>query len=92
MSKRRFLKIGCLLLALLSVFSTFVACDSSSDTEGETAQVSLAEDEKEPVPHYDWKGRVFTVLAEKNPYEPNFEIVGQIGGERVSEDVFYRNV
>jgi len=90
-SKSRFLRILCLLLALVTVLMTFAACGNGGDSDDSNKVTVDKEVVDEPVPHYDWGGRIFTILSTQNPYEPNFELVGEIGGERVGESVFYRN-
>lgn len=90
-SKSRFLRILCLLLALVTVLMTFAACGNGGDSDDSNKVTVDKEVVDEPVPHYDWGGRIFTVLSVQNAYEPNFEIIGKIGGERIEESVFYRN-
>ena len=92
-SKNIFLKIGCLILALISVLMTFVACgtDTIVDADEDTKSVATVEG-TEPVPHYDWGERIFTVLSVQNAYEPNFEVVGALDGSRIEPAVFARNV
>lgn len=89
--KNRFLKLGCLLLALLMMLTAFAACGSKEGEETQGVNTAVADD-TEPVPHYDWGGRTFTVYAVNNGSEPNFEIVGEVGGERISDDVYKRNI
>lgn len=90
-SKSRFLRILCLILALVTVLMTFAACANGGDSDDSDTMTVNKEVVDEPVPHYDWGGRIFTVLSVQNAYEPNFEIIGKIGGERIEESVFYRN-
>ena len=91
--KKNLLRIGCSIFAIITVLSCFVACgktESSNNTNN--GNVSTEEVEQAPVPHYDWKGRVFSVLSVQNAYEPNFEIVGEYTGSRVEPTVFERNL
>ena len=90
-SKNRFLRICCFFLALVTILLTFAACGNGGDSDDSDKVTVDKEVVDEPVPHYDWGGRIFTVLSVQNAYEPNFEIVGEIGGARVGESVFYRN-
>ena len=46
---------------------------------------------KAPVPHKDWEGREFSVLSVEESYEPNFEIVGEKNGNKISQAVYERN-
>ena len=91
--KKNLLRIGCSIFAIITVLSCFVACgktESSNNTNN--GNISTEEVEQAPVPHYDWKGRVFSVLSVQNAYEPNFEIVGEYTGTRVEPTVFERNL
>lgn len=55
--------------------------------------VVIGEDvEDEPVPHLDWGGRPFRILATHNDYEPNFEIIGEMGPDKLSQKVYERNL
>ena len=44
-----------------------------------------------PVPYKDWQGREFSVLSVEKIYEPNFEIVGEMTGNKISQAVYERN-
>ena len=93
--KKTLLKALCLLIALLTVMSTFVACGSGTQTE-ETQVLELnsatEEEEVPPVPDIDWGGRPFNVLTVQQSYEPNFEITGAINGSRIEPAVYARHV
>ena len=93
--KKTLLKVLCLLIALLTVMSTFVACGSGTQAE-ETQVLELnsatEEEEVPPVPDIDWGGRPFNVLTVQQSYEPNFEITGAINGSRIEPAVYARNV
>ena len=89
-SKSKILKIGSLLLALLLLLTTFVSCNVDETEETET-QGLVEEAATDPVPHYDWGGRNFNILALNNPNEPNFELVGELGGDIMSDTVYHRN-
>lgn len=91
--KKTFLKIGCLLFAIVMIFSTFVACSDKEETDDEESiEVSMVEEETAPVPDMDWGGKVFTVLSVKHYVEPNFEVVGKAKGDKVSSAVYQRNL
>ena len=91
--KKTFLKIGCLFFAIVMIFSTFVACADKEETDDEESiEVSTVEEETAPVPDMDWGGKVFTVLSVKHYVEPNFEVVGQLKGNKVSSAVYQRNL
>lgn len=90
--KNTFLKIGCLLFAIVMILSTFAACKDKQEPDETQDTVTLVEEETPPVPDMDWGGRVFNVLSVKHYIEPNFEVVGQIKGDKVSSAVYQRNL
>ena len=67
-SKSRFLRILCLILALVTVLMTFAACANGGDSDDSDTMTVNKEVVDEPVPHYDWGGRIFTVLSVQNAY------------------------
>lgn len=93
--KKNFLRLGCILFVIIFVLSTLVGCffgEQTDETEGTQAgDVVTDAVETPPVPDKDWGGREFSVLSVNNSYEPNFEIVGDLTGDRVSPAVFKRN-
>ena len=89
--KRNILRLLSLILALLAISATFFSC-GNKDTERESGAVTGEEVEDEPVPHLDWGGRPFRILATHNSYEPNFEIVGEMGTDKLSQQVYERNL
>lgn len=92
--KKTFLKIGCLLFAIVMLLSSFIACakkDEPEETQPVTNTVTTVEEETPPVPDMDWGGKIFTVLSVKHYVEPNFEVVGQLKGNKVSSAVYQRN-
>ena len=91
-ARKKLLRFGCLLLAMLTLSASFVGCNTKKDEETDNTQTaSTQEVEKAPVPHYDWQGRPFNVLSVDNPYEANFEIVGEMNGELMAQTVYSRN-
>ena len=96
--KKTFLRISCLLIALVTVLMTFVACqkgDANEDTQSGVSggdNVTTNVEETAPVPDKDWGGKPFNVLSVQKSYEPNFEIVGELTGSRVEPAVFRRNL
>ena len=90
--KNTFLKIGCLFFAIVMILSTFAACKDKQEPDETQDTVTLVEEETPPVPDMEWGGRVFNVLSVKHYVEPNFEVVGQIKGDKVSSAVYQRNL
>ena len=105
--KNTFLKIGCLLIAIILAMSTLVACfggDEGDDSQGASqgdngsqggtngGDVTTEAAEVPPVPDTDWGGREFSVLSVKDPIEPNFEIVGDSNATNVPYAVYQRNL
>ena len=92
-SKKRLVRFGCLLLALLTFSASFVGCNKKEGDKAGNDTKNTAEKEtvNAPVPHYDWQERTFTVLSVDNPHEPNFEIVGEMNGELMTQTVYTRN-
>lgn len=90
--KSKVLRVCCLLLAVLMLSTTFVACNDKGDdnTTQPTAKKKSALADA-PVPHYDWDERAFKVLGVHGEYEDNFEIVGELDGDIVSTEVYNRN-
>lgn len=85
-----------MLFAIILVLSTFAACSFLNDTEetqggGSQGEVTTEAVETPPVPDKDWGGRTFNVLAVRESFEPNFEIVGDLKGDNVSSAVYVRN-
>ena len=91
--KKTFLKLGCLLFAIILSLSTLVACSFGEETEETQAggDVTTAVEEVPPVPEKNWEGREFSVLSVEESYEPNFEIVGEMTGDKISQAVYERN-
>ena len=92
--KKTILKIGCLLFAIVMILSTFVSCNLFSETE-ETEQgagVTTNMDDVPPIEHKDWGGETFDILSVQNEYESNFELVGELNGNRMEPAVFQRNL
>ena len=90
--KRNILRILSLVLALLAISATFFACGQNGGSgEGSNAIVELQSNDA-PVDQLDWGGRPFRVLATHNAYQPNFEIIGEIGTDRLSQAVYERNL
>jgi len=90
--KRNILRLLSLILALLAISATFFSCGNKDNEGGETSAVTGEQGEDEPVPHLDWGGRPFRVLATHNDYEPNFEIIGEAGADKLAQKIFERNV
>lgn len=89
--KKRILRFLTLTLAILTVFTLIVSCSPKSELTDERITAENVETEEDPVPCLDWGGRAFRVLATHNEWEPNFEIVGDLGGGRLSAKVYERN-
>ncbi len=94
--KKTFLKLGCLLFAIILSLSTLVACfggDETEETQGGAApgEVTTTVEEVPPVPDKNWEGREFSVLSVEEIYESNFEIVGEMTGSKISQVVYERN-
>ncbi|MBE6535396.1 MAG: extracellular solute-binding protein [Ruminococcaceae bacterium] len=93
--KKTFLKLGCLLFAIILSLSTLVACFGGDETEetqgGANGEVTPPVEEVPPVPDKDWEGREFSVLSVEESYESNFEIVGAMTGSKISQAVYERN-
>ena len=95
--KKTFLKLGCLLFAIILSLSTLVACFGGDETEETTGggavngEVNTTVEEVPPVPDKNWEGREFSVLSVEEPYEANFEIVGEMSGSKISQAVYERN-
>ena len=87
--RNRVLRLLSLLLVILTVSSIFASCGSSDD---DYDAVTGEQSEEDPVPHLDWGGRPFRVLATHNTYEPNFEIVGEAGADKLLNTVYERNL
>ena len=89
--KKRILRFFVLILVVLTVFTFIVSCSPKAEITDETTPTDNIETEEDPVPCLDWGGRAFRVLATHNEWEPNFEIVGDLGGGRLSAKVYERN-
>ena len=92
-TKEKLLRFGCLLLATLTLSASFVGCNKKDDEKStkEKSTITTTEAAQDPVPHYDWQERTFTVLSVGNAHEPNFEVVGEMNGETMPKTVFNRN-
>ena len=58
--KKTFLRIGCLLFAIVMMLSAFAGCKGkgkTEDTQPVQDQTTTAAEEKPPVPDMDWDGR-----------------------------------
>ena len=91
-NKNMLVKLLCLIIALLTVMSSAVACAADVEDDEETTVVTETEAEEPAVPFIDWAGREFRVLTTNNDHEPNFEVIGDLGGGRLSAKVYERNV
>ena len=89
--KKNIFKLISLGLAVLMMASFLVACSGFGTGEDTTTSVE-AGGEKDPVTRLDWSGRPFKILTTNNPHEPNFEVIGESGADRLSAKVFERNV
>lgn len=90
MMKTSFMKLACTLLALLMLATAFAACRKKPVVVDPVDTTTNAA-ETIPLPHYDWKGRSFSVLGAHNPNEPNFEIMGSQTGSIVEQQAYSRN-
>ncbi len=90
--KKNILRLLSLILALLAISATFFACNVTDNGDGETNALTGEQGEDEPVPHLDWGGRPFRILVTNNEYQPNFEVVGEMGADKLSQKVYERNI
>ena len=91
--KNLFIKLLSLILVLITVLSFVVACAADVEEDDEKKWVATDTEAEEPaVPSIDWGGKDFRVLTTNNDHEPNFEVVGDLGGGRLSAKVYERNV
>ena len=90
--KKNILKVLSLMLALLAISATFFACNITDDGDGATDAVTDVQGVNDPVPRLDWGGRPFRVLTTNNAVQPNFEVVGEVGADRLSQAVYERNI
>ena len=91
--KNKLLKAIAIILAMLTLSALFVACGIDKNEQGNKGTVSTQEAaETDPVTRLDWGGRPFRILATNNAHEPNFEIIGVTGADKLSAKVFERNL
>jgi len=98
MKAKRFLSISALILAVLIIVPSLVACGNTNNQAVETSAAAntqpVAEEttvaETAPVPDMKWN-KTLNVLADHSAYTPNFEIVGEDNGDIMSTEVFKRN-
>lgn len=88
--KNKIIRLIALLLVSVMACSLLVSCFGGEEEEG-TSEVKLESSNTAPVDQLDWHEREFRVLATHNTYEPNFEIVGEMGDDRLSQAVYERN-
>ena len=89
--RKNLLKLLSLILVVFTVLALAVACAPAVENE-ENQSVSGTAGEEDPVERLDWSGRPFKILATHNEHEPNFEIIGVAGEDRLSAKVYERNV
>ena len=91
--KNKLLKAIAIILAMLTLSALFVACGTDKNEQGNNGTVSTQEAaETDPVTRLDWGGRPFKILATNNAHEPNFEITGVAGADKLSAKIFERNL
>ena len=88
--KNKIIRLLALLLVSVMACSLLVSCFGADDEE--TGDVTLSQADVAPVDQLDWHGRELRVLATHNNYEPNFEVIGEMGGDKLSQAVYERNV
>ena len=65
--------------------------DKTDHTDDGTSSCTVCSVPFGPVPYKNWQGREFSVLSVGESYEPNFEIVGEMSGSKISQAVYERN-
>lgn len=89
--KNKIIRLLALLLVSVMACSVLVSCTFFEEEE-ETSEVITSEEDDGLVEQIDWQGREFKVLATHDEHEPNFEIVGSMEGDKLSQTVYERNV
>ena len=90
--KKQIIRLLALLLVFVMACSLLISCASNEDDVEETGVVTLAQEDDGILDQLDWQGREFKILATHNAYEPNFEIVGDISGDKLSQVIYSRNI
>ena len=105
--KNKIIKLLALLLVAIMACSVLVACfdadDEGADGSGANGggsnggtnangEVTTVENEVIPVEKADFEGREFRILATHNVHEPNFELIGEMGTDRLSQAIYERNL
>ena len=91
--KNKLLKTIAIILAMLTLSALFVACGNNNTEQGNNGTVSTeGAADTDPVTRLDWGGRPFRILATNNAHEPNFEIIGEAGADKLSAKIFERNL
>ena len=88
--KNKIIRLLALLLVSVMACSLLVSC-SFFEEEEETSEVTLSKEDNGVIEKIDWQGREFKVLATHNVYEPNFEIIGDMSGDKLSQTIYERN-
>ena len=90
--KKNILRILSLVLALFAISSMLFACGNSGESSDTVNGAVGEQGENDPVPNLDWNGRPFRILTTQNAYQPNFEIIGEMGADKLSQKVYERNL
>lgn len=90
--KKTVLRVLSLALALLMASAMLFACGTDEGGNVTNNGAATQQGEETPVPHLNWNGRPFRVLTTNNAYEPNFEVIGEMGADKLSQKVYERNL
>ena len=89
--KNKIIRLIALLLVSVMACSLLVSCSGEDEEAEGTSEVTLDTSDDATLDQLDWHGREFRVLATHNAYEPNFEIIGEVGDDRLSQAIYERN-